>query len=157
MAPVSSFTVGGVVVDSGHKNRIQFDDVAQYLAFVNRMAVGAAVVITVEEEKAHVSKTWPQVKYWKGHVCPVVGEHLGYTEKQADLVLLGEKFGYVDDAGRIPKVTSIKDLSVEQMTELIEWALDWVPATLECILLPPDKNWKLTQREIRKGRRSRAA
>jgi hypothetical protein len=157
MLPLSSFQVAGVVEDRGHCKRVKFDDDVEYLKLMQRMATGSCVVVTVEEEKAHRSKTWPQVKYWKGHVCPLVGEHCGYTDKQADLMLLGEKFGYIDIGGghQIPKVTSIADLSVEEMTELIEWALDWVPATLEVILLPPDKNWKLTQKDVRRGRTER--
>lgn len=156
MAPLSYFSIGGTTVDAGHRLRIKFDDDAEYMRLVARMGVGVSVSVTVEEEKAHRSKTWPQVKYWKGHVCPLVAEHCGYTEKQADLVLLGEKFGYVDVGDRqLPRITSIADLSIEEMTELIEWALDWVPATLEIILLPPDKNWKVTQREVRRGRHRR--
>jgi hypothetical protein len=152
-----AFQIGYAVVEVDGVKRLKFDDEREYRRFVDRLGVGTCGIATLEEEKPHRTKTWNQVKYWKGHVCPLVADHCGMTDKQADLAMLGEKYGYVEGptGHQLPCVTSIEDFTVEEMTELIEWALDWVPAHLEIILLPPDKNWKQHMAEARRGKVSR--
>jgi len=159
MSHLSSFSVGGVVVDAGHRKRLKFEDDAAYLESINQMATGASVVVTVEEEKPHRSKTWEQVKYWWAVVIPLVADHCGMSDRQAHISLLGEKFGYVEGLGGklVPVEPSMSDLSVEKMTELISWVLDWAPAELEIIVPPPDKNWRQNAERIRRERGGHAA
>lgn len=142
--PLSSFTVGAVVAETAGRKRLELQDHDLYRDYLNDFGVGVSVTVTVEEEKAHRPKTHEQVKYWFGHVCHHVSEHCGMTKEQASHYMLGECFGYFDGPGgiQIPNEPSVSALSVEKMTDLISWVLDWAPAFLEVVLLPPDKNWK---------------
>lgn len=155
---LSSFELAMTVEDLGHRKRLRYLDAGAAMYYVNQLAVGASIIGTFREESAHRSKSLPQVKYWKGCVCPFVADHCGTSEKQAELALLGAKFGYIEGPGghEIPMVTTIKDFSVEEMTELISWALDWVPAELEIVLPHPDKEWKEHEAEIRRQLRRSA-
>ena len=70
-----------------------------------------------------------QNAYW--HAVPVrlLAEHTGYSEKEMSDAMLGECFGWKKGpVGRdIPVKESTADLTVDEFTQLIDWALKWGP------------------------------
>jgi hypothetical protein len=156
---LSSFQLGAAVQEKDGQHRLVFEDANLYREFVNSKGIGERLIVTFEEDKEHRSKSWEQCKYWWAVPVQLVAEHCGMTDRQANTAMLGECFGYVDGLGGKPVAAepSLADLSVEKMTQLIEWVLDWCPAALEIICPPPDKNWKKNAERIRKERRRHAA
>lgn len=159
MKPPLSYQIGATVIDKGHRQALKFEDEANYLAFVNRLGVGQALIVTIEEDKPHRAKTWEQCKYWFAVPVALVADHCGMTEQQTSHALLGECFGYIDGpTGKpVPVEPSVAALSVEKMTDLINWVLDWGPAALEIIIPPPDKQWKEHADRIKRELRGRVA
>jgi hypothetical protein len=154
---LSSLQIGATCEPAGARKRLRLVDESVYSDFVDGLVLGGCYTVTIEEEVDHDPKTWEQIKYWFAVPVPLVMEHTGMTDQQASHALLGECFGYIRAFGKdIPKEPSVAALSKSKMTHLIDWVLDWLPAELEIVCPPPDKDWRLHAERIRKDRRSHA-
>ena len=101
-------------------------DLDRYL----RTLVGKEVEITVAQK--HYKRSRDQNALWWGFVVPPIADHCGYTANQMHYALLGECFGYIDgpQGKPVPVKPSSAELTKEEFTHLIEWALDFAAAEL---------------------------
>lgn len=82
-----------------------------------------------------------QNAYWWAVPVRLLAEHCGYTDDQMHYALLGECFGYrVGPKGHdVPNVVSSSQLTTEEFTRLIEWALVWGPTEMGVEIPPPER------------------
>lgn len=156
--PLTTIELAATCEAVGERKRLRLMDESGYGDYVDTLTIGGCYTVTIEEEVAHVPKTYDQVKYWFAVPVPLVAEHCGMTDQQASHAMLGECFGYIEVFGhQVPVEPSVAALSKQKMTHLIEWVLDWCPAQLEIICPPPDKNWRANAERIRRERRRHVA
>ena len=116
----------GTVDESGKLHVDGKRDLDRYL----RTLKGREVEIVVK--KRVYKRSTDQNSLWWGFVVPPIADHCGYSPNQMHYALLGECFGYVDGPhGKpVPVKPSSSDLTKDEFTHLIQWALDFAASEL---------------------------
>jgi len=120
--------------------RVIYDRPADFVNWLSTLN-GKRVVVRVEPRK--VRRSVEQNAYWWGVVVPIIAEDLGWDRHEHDALhysLLHECFGYTEKNGlRVPIKTASSKLSVDEFTQLIEWAVRWAAVEHHIVVPLPNE------------------
>jgi hypothetical protein len=131
---LDAFTVGGVVT----RGRIQVLDRDAYQLALDELPEGLCVDITIAAD-THEPPRVQQRRYWHGVIVPLLAKRFRTTPRQMSRDLLAAHFGLERGAfdQPVPFKPSLSWLTVEDMSNLIDWAIEQGRATWKVEIPPP--------------------
>lgn len=120
-------TVGPIPIFTGRVSAgvLRFDNDQVWRNYAQRLE-GRDVEIVVRRPRSQ--RSLAQNAFWHGVVVPIMADFMGEDHMSTHYALLGECFGYHQNPKlekMVPNHGSSSALSVQEFSELIEWAPPW--------------------------------
>lgn len=96
--------------------------------------------VTFEIKRHQKRKSNNQNRYYRGHVCKVLGDHLGYTTDEMHGIIQARFFVYENPSGvRYVRSTALDGWSTKEWEDKMEEIIRWAAEEFDVVILRPDE------------------
>lgn len=114
------------------------DSPESYRLWRSSFKEGAPVEVILRKKRRQ--KSVRQQNYYRGYICRILGDHLGYTSEEMHRVLQAEFFLYTRDDGlQYIRSTKKSEWTTVEWEEKVEEIIRWAAEFHGVVLLRPDE------------------